>query len=223
MRKSIDITGQRFGRLIAIKEVERKNAIRRYLCHCDCGNEKVLTVKELRSGHTKSCGCLRNRPSKNRKNLIGVKFGRLTVISETNKLDKNGRLIWHCRCACGTELDVIGHDLTTGNTTSCGCKAQEHRNKINDFKEAHRVENVLVPTLKRKIRVDNKTGVKGVYFNKRQQRYVARIQIKNKNIYLGTFSKLEDAATARKAAEEKYFKPYLDVDKNNATPKGDKK
>lgn len=47
--------GQRVGRLTAIMEVEKK----RWLCVCDCGNEKVVRVDHLRSGATSSCGCLR--------------------------------------------------------------------------------------------------------------------------------------------------------------------
>ena len=54
-----------------------------------------------------------------------------------------------------------------------------------------------------KPRVNNTTGYNGVYFDK--NRYVARIKVNYKNIYLGSFIKLEDAVKARKEAEEKYF------------------
>jgi len=48
-------TGNRYGRLIAIKEVEDK----KWLCKCDCGNVKSIASASLRSGATRSCGCLR--------------------------------------------------------------------------------------------------------------------------------------------------------------------
>jgi 5-methylcytosine-specific restriction endonuclease McrA len=58
----IDITGERFGRLVAIEIAERKitsNGTRIFwLCKCDCGNEKVVLGDSLRGGSTKSCGCL---------------------------------------------------------------------------------------------------------------------------------------------------------------------
>lgn len=56
--RRIDITGQRFGRLVAIqfKGVEHESA--RWLCRCDCGVEKVVGASKLRSGNTRSCGCL---------------------------------------------------------------------------------------------------------------------------------------------------------------------
>ena len=65
LMKGIDITGQRFGRLTAIKLVpleERtwSNKERAWLCKCDCGNEIIVRQRNLRSARmTKSCGCLR--------------------------------------------------------------------------------------------------------------------------------------------------------------------
>ena len=55
--------GTRYGLLTIIKEVERivglnGRAYRQFLCRCDCGNETVVRLCNLRSGTTKSCGCL---------------------------------------------------------------------------------------------------------------------------------------------------------------------
>lgn len=58
MPKKIDLTGQRFGRLVVIRECGRKNGCVAWLCRCDCGNELVVSGAKLRSGHTQSCGCL---------------------------------------------------------------------------------------------------------------------------------------------------------------------
>lgn len=53
-----DIIGKRFGKLVAKEQVGSNE--RGYLinCICDCGNEKLVNAKELRSGNNKSCGCL---------------------------------------------------------------------------------------------------------------------------------------------------------------------
>ena len=52
------MTGRRFSRLTVISEQPRdKNNVRRWLCSCDCGNEKVIYQNALCSGVTKSCGC----------------------------------------------------------------------------------------------------------------------------------------------------------------------
>ncbi|WP_314578748.1 homing endonuclease associated repeat-containing protein [Enterococcus gilvus] len=55
----------------------------------------------------------------------------------------------------------------------------------------------------------SKTGVRGVTINKKSNHYEARIDCQGKRYYLGTFKTLEEAAEARKAAEEKYFAPLL--------------
>ena len=61
MNPSIDITNQRFGKLIAIKKVESKNKKTYWLCQCDCGNECIISTNALRSGHTSSCGCITSK------------------------------------------------------------------------------------------------------------------------------------------------------------------
>jgi len=38
---------------------------------------------------------------------------------------KHGKVIWHCKCDCENEVDIIGHNLTSGRTTSCGCYKRE--------------------------------------------------------------------------------------------------
>ena len=55
----IDITGKRFGRLVVkCKSHKDKRGEWHWLCVCDCGNEKTVSGNKLRSGNTKSCGCL---------------------------------------------------------------------------------------------------------------------------------------------------------------------
>ena len=59
------------------------------------------------------------------KNEIGNTYGYLTVISRA-KNDKNGRARWLCKCKCGNEIIVMGKNLRTGNTKSCGCYKKEN-------------------------------------------------------------------------------------------------
>lgn len=54
-----DLTGQRFGRLTVLEFVSNKKKDAHWLCHCDCGNEKVVRGMRLKIGHTTSCGCFR--------------------------------------------------------------------------------------------------------------------------------------------------------------------
>lgn len=56
-----DLTGQKFGKLTVIRKSDvRINNRLSWLCQCDCGNTKVVDATKLRTGKTKSCGCLTN-------------------------------------------------------------------------------------------------------------------------------------------------------------------
>lgn len=61
-------------------------------------------------------------------NLVGQKFGRLTVIDRfhTNK----HHTMWLCECDCGNQCVVQGTSLKRGNTTSCGCYKRENAQKL---------------------------------------------------------------------------------------------
>ena len=58
------------------------------------------------------------------KNLIGQTFGRLTVIKENGR-NKQGYVIWTCKCSCGNYVNVASHNLLSGNTQSCKCLHKE--------------------------------------------------------------------------------------------------
>lgn len=70
--KIVDITNQRFGRLVAIKRMGSNGHSSIWLCVCDCGNTKLVTLSHLRQG-TKSCGCLSEEvaPERGRRSKLG--------------------------------------------------------------------------------------------------------------------------------------------------------
>jgi hypothetical protein len=118
-----DISGKKFGKLTAIRFIERKNNKTYWACICDCDTFKEIIVKKefLQNGNKKSCGCL------NRKNLIGLKFGKWTVINFAY-VDHNSKARWNCQCDCGnfSKNPIIASKLTTGKTKSCvSCKGLE--------------------------------------------------------------------------------------------------
>lgn len=57
--------------------------------------------------------------------LVGQTFGRWTVISVHLERDRDGRLWWRCRCACGNERVVRAGNLRSGHSRSCGCLVAE--------------------------------------------------------------------------------------------------
>lgn len=85
-----DLTGKRFGKLVVLECIpevyqltgRRKNRASHWLCQCDCGNQKVVSSGELRSGATQTCGCGRAVSSLWERRIIGavsVAFPQFTV------------------------------------------------------------------------------------------------------------------------------------------------
>lgn len=149
MGKKVDITGERFGRLLVIEELKERDRHKRVIwkCRCDCGNEVNLSSNPLRMGHTTSCGCYHSEAvsessKRNKKDLVGKKFGRLTVIKDTGKRRNRRSVVWLCRCDCGKRKEVTARDLKIMNTTSCGCLFQEFIVKKNiEFGKVNRGPN----------------------------------------------------------------------------------
>ena len=67
MTRMIDLTGQRFGRLVALRrEGTAASGNAKWLCQCDCGNQVSVNGYNLRHGITRSCGCLARENSRAR-------------------------------------------------------------------------------------------------------------------------------------------------------------
>lgn len=133
-----DLSGLAFGRLTVLSRAKNKeNGRTAWNCLCNCGNSCVIGTKELKSGETKSCGCLRDDLLT--KNLLGQKFGKLTVIERTDKpVDYDGAF-WKCMCDCGNEIVTSGKRLMYNHTTSCGCLKSKGEQKIASLLSRHKI------------------------------------------------------------------------------------
>ena len=112
MSKLIDLTGQKFGRLLVLKKDNTRitKSGSYWICQCECGTIKSIKSSSLRRGEIQSCGCLRNERSKKARedmglidNLIGQRFGLLTVLDKDYEKTKEKKTVyWICQCDCGT-------------------------------------------------------------------------------------------------------------------------
>lgn len=93
MKRGItDISGQRFGKLIALEPTgESKHGSALWRCICDCGNERIAMLRSLKTRDATSCGCARSRLL----DLTGKRFGKLTVV----KRDSSKKTTTNCRWA----------------------------------------------------------------------------------------------------------------------------
>jgi hypothetical protein len=87
---------------------------------------------------------------------------------------------------------------------------------INMDKSNNRIENLRLVTysgnsINKKLQKNNTSGYKGVTYNKKSKRYMAKIKIQQKEIYLGLFESIENAALAYKKAALKYHKDFINM------------
>lgn len=118
----VDITGQKFGKLTVIKQddsdYDRTDGIK-WICKCECGNTVSILGSRLRSGVTRSCGCIRRKPHHYSEDIaIGSQFGQWTVL---DKDPTKKRKSYICKCSCGTIRSVAIDALLRGISKSCGC------------------------------------------------------------------------------------------------------
>lgn len=235
MSRLIDLTGQKFGRLTVIKRAPNKilpggQQKTQWECKCDCGNITIVLGYLLKNGETKSCGCL-NSELTSKRNKENKKYNQYDLtgtygIGYTRKgepfyfdledYDKIKNYCWRINKNGyvtskyddnGKQKGIKLHRLIMGCTDKNVLVDHIHgeKSRHDNRKSNLRLCNDLLNSFNRKRRTDNTSGVTGVYWDKEQNKWDARIAYKHKTIRLGRFKKFDDAVKARKAAEEKYF------------------
>lgn len=87
MPEKIDLTGKVFGRLTVLREDKKHGKYIAWLCHCECGSDVAVVGYNLRSGHTKSCGCFHKERAKAANTTHGLKKSK-TYISWCNMISR---------------------------------------------------------------------------------------------------------------------------------------
>jgi len=201
------LIGERFGSLVVIRQASSgPSGKRRWICICDCGNQCEAVGYDLTHGRKTSCGCRRFR------DLTGRKIGKLTVLERSDVYGSRGKRktrLWRCLCDCGQITYKATDTLTNPSVSMCRDCAAAYANEkaragagYTDGTQLARIRNIAENS-------DNLSGIRGVYLEKKTGRYRARIKFKGKLYDLGSFYTLEDAAAARKAGEERFFRQYL--------------
>jgi len=123
--KKLDLTGKEFGELLVLSPAEKRNdKYTRWICQCSCGKSTEVRTDYLTNGHTTSCGHIKDKYFY-KLNLIGQKFGKLTVIES---IPPNSQ---RCLCDCGNIIIVNTANLINKNTQSCGCYQKERASETN--------------------------------------------------------------------------------------------
>ena len=207
---------EKYGRLTPIRRADGKGRDI-WECRCDCGNTCYVRMSNLKSGHTRSCGCLRREMNKAKmQDLTGQRFGKLTVLGIENQ--KSGsHPLWKCQCDCGNIVEVSSKRLRNGINMSCGCYQKERQKySMNKLHKKQFIENTNIDLIvKQDANKNSKSGVRGVHWCKSKKKWIATLKLQKVLLLNESFENKEDAIKARKEAEEKYFKPILEKYKNN--------
>lgn len=159
-----NIDGQIFGKLVVLDSLTKNKKV---LVKCECGKTFETNKGDLNNGRTKSCGEGSCRGT--RSNLIGQKFGKLTVISFIT----GSKRWWLCECECGNTTKSTPFALRTGKHKSCSCynKAQRPNKRLennaspkkriykNYFKAAKKRNYIFTLTIKEFSELINKNCV----------------------------------------------------------------
>ena len=209
--KARDLSGQKFDMLTALYPVPgRRDSCVLWMCQCECGAMKTIPSTDLTRHRVKSCGCLKHRV----KDITGERRGHLTALRYTGEQDENGYAIYEWRCDCG---NIVTRSIsgTARRVTTCMCPECQRRVKVRQINEAREnrtsvqdtgltrkyIENIIngVPTRK------NQSGVRGVHWHGRHQRWVATGIEDGNVIVLGEYRDLAEAQKAREIYVQKKY------------------
>jgi len=202
-----DITGQRFGRLTAIRPTDKRSGL--YIVWeflCDCGNVAYIAGSRVKGGHICSCGC-----SVHKYNLMGKKYGRLTVLErvKNNGNPQSNRTLWLCRCDCGNDATYSTNSIIRGKNKSCGCLSTENILKGQTLNRPYKGTRIS-QLISSNVRETNGSGINGVCYDPVNKKWRAYITLQGKMHSLGRYDTLEEAAHSRKRGEDKYFRPIIE-------------
>jgi len=213
-----DMIGMRFGRLTVIGEVEpyidpSGQTGRKLKLKCDCGDITETLWKCLKRGTTRSCGCLRKEETVCRCKTHGLRGHPLYHIwANMNRRCNNSEYDrfkdWGDRgiTVCDEWLNDPSAFIEWAESNGWGKGLLLDRIDVNDGyspSNCRFVDAGLSARNKRLLTASNTSGFRGLSFNKRDKKWVARIESDCKRYHLGTYSDPIEAARAYDRAAKK--------------------
>ena len=218
-----DLTGEQFGLLKVLEQGEdyigTKGIERTWICECQCEQKTIRSYREykLLHGYAKSCGC-RSKLTQFKKQPntydltgeygIGYTLNNKKFYFDLEDYDKIKNYTW----TLGKDGYLISNtfeEYQLMHRLIMNPSKEYDIDHINHKKYDNRKCNLRITTTQQNCsnrKITNKNGINGVYHIK--GKWVAKIGFNNQFITLGTFNTKEEAISARKAAEEKYYGEY---------------
>lgn len=132
-----DLTGQLFTYLTPLYYIKGSQ----WHCRCKCGNEVNVSTRNLLSGHTKSCGCLRKEQAKNNVyDMSNYEDNNIKVLCRAGS-DEQQIALWRCLCKqCGNTFITRGSSIRAGYVQSCGCVHSSNEQYIINLLLSNNIE-----------------------------------------------------------------------------------
>ena len=150
--KRIIKPGEKFGFLVVLAEIgQSKYYSRLWKCRCTkCPEHTVVIIHQsnLTTGHTKSCGCLKNQ-NKIRVR-VGQQFGFLVVLAYAGH-NRHGNKLLKCRCTrcpAQTVKTFLQRNLLSGDSRSCGCLRHDYSGRTHGLSRS-REYKILIGMIQR--------------------------------------------------------------------------
>lgn len=204
MYNFINETGNRYGRLVVIKQAGRnkkgKGAVL-WECLCDCGNIRTVIGYDLRRGHTTSCGCYQ-REKATKHGYCEKKIYGVWKAMKYRCLNKNGSAYKHYGGrgikVCKEWLEFLPfYEWAMSHGYKEKLTIERIENNGNYEPDNCTFATWQEQSRNKRMRKDNKTGTQGICWAEKRKKYRAYI---NGNS-IGYFNNVSDAVAARKVAE----------------------
>lgn len=125
-----DLTGKVFNYWTVLEDANCSNSDGHlWKCKCKCGTIKNVSGRSLKTGRSKSCGCIKKEINKG-KDITNQRFGKLIALEPTEKRSC-GSIVWKCKCDCGNICERSITSLKRKGVHSCGCANKEQVSKLN--------------------------------------------------------------------------------------------
>lgn len=223
MGKLIDITGQRFGRLVVIQymgqDSKRKSL---WKCQCDCGGVTIVPKCNLINGNTKSCGCLgqenlENIGKDNKKYNKYELFESYGVGYTSNNtefyfdLEDYNKIKDYCWIDSNSGY-IVSYESKNKNIIYLHKFVMDTEQEVDHRdrrKNNARKSNLRICTHSENMRnvgikQNNNSGIIGVFYDKTRDKWVSSIDINKQNLRK-RFANKQEAIKQRLVWEAKYF------------------
>lgn len=231
-----DLTGQTFGYLTVLERAENQYTVSghskvMWKCRCKCGTVKIIAAGELTSGGTKSCGCLNlekirlpkeylreenNYDLNTYEYVIGYDSNGNSFIFDKDDYELVSQFCWHKHhnyfeakdIRNNSDKSIYLHKLIMGCERDGRSILVDH---INGDQSDCRKCNLRIATASQNNRNrtgSGRSGVCGVNWHNRDQKWEVSISINGKRLHIGSSKDYAEAVKMRAEAEEKYHGEY---------------